>query len=329
MKGKKYTHQEFMDKFKERNEHFDDIEVLGEYVNAKTKITCRCKICNYEWNALPYNLMQGHGCYWCAAKYRGEKNRKHHSKHKTKKRETIKDYSPHLVEYLANPDDAINYTAHSGKKILVRCVDCGHEKEIAVKDFTKYGFSCSVCSDKMSYPNKYLRQLLKQLAVDIVRYEYSPAWVFPYRYDGYFEKDGVPYLVEMDGAVGHGEKQYKSTKQDVEGMKRDRIKDELARTNNIELIRIDCKKSNSNYISENIKNSRLNEIFDLTNVDWNECNINSQKNLIKEVCEYRKNTKQSLRKIAEYFNLGKTTVRRYLICGSQFGWCEYNTRELN
>lgn len=104
------------------------------------------------------------------------------------------------------------------------------------------------------------------------------------------------------------------------------IKNELAKANNIELIRIDCKKSDGKYISENILGSRLVEIFDLTNVDWNECDINSHKNIVKEVCDYRKVTNESLGKIAKHFDLGKTTVRKYLIRGSKFGWCEYNTK---
>lgn len=43
-----------------------NIEILGEYVNNKTKIHCKCKICGYEWSVVPNNLLRGHGCPKCA-----------------------------------------------------------------------------------------------------------------------------------------------------------------------------------------------------------------------------------------------------------------------
>ena len=45
-----------------------NIEVLGEYINNKTKIAVRCKICDYEWLVIPNSLLSGHGCPRCAKK---------------------------------------------------------------------------------------------------------------------------------------------------------------------------------------------------------------------------------------------------------------------
>ena len=39
---------------------------VGDYYNSSTKVLCRCKICNYEWKALPHNLLNGHGCPKCS-----------------------------------------------------------------------------------------------------------------------------------------------------------------------------------------------------------------------------------------------------------------------
>ena len=44
------------------------IEPLEEYINAKTKILCRCKICHNEWKALPNKLLEGNGCPLCASR---------------------------------------------------------------------------------------------------------------------------------------------------------------------------------------------------------------------------------------------------------------------
>mgnify|MGYP004457068879 CR=1 FL=1 len=44
------------------------IEPLEEYINAKTKILCRCKICHNEWKVLPNKLLEGNGCPLCASR---------------------------------------------------------------------------------------------------------------------------------------------------------------------------------------------------------------------------------------------------------------------
>ncbi|MFX1151620.1 zinc-ribbon domain-containing protein [Escherichia coli] len=43
-----------------------DVDVLGEIINAVTKVLCRCKICGYEWMAKPAGLKAGRGCPRCA-----------------------------------------------------------------------------------------------------------------------------------------------------------------------------------------------------------------------------------------------------------------------
>ena len=42
------------------------IKVVGNYVNGHTNIQCVCLICNHNWQAKPYSLLQGHGCPRCA-----------------------------------------------------------------------------------------------------------------------------------------------------------------------------------------------------------------------------------------------------------------------
>ena len=39
-----------------------DVELLGEYVNSKTKTLFRCGVCGQSWEARPYSVLQGHGC---------------------------------------------------------------------------------------------------------------------------------------------------------------------------------------------------------------------------------------------------------------------------
>lgn len=43
-----------------------NIEVIGVYKNINIPILHRCKVDNYEWSAIPYNILQGHGCPLCS-----------------------------------------------------------------------------------------------------------------------------------------------------------------------------------------------------------------------------------------------------------------------
>lgn len=66
--SKKKTHEEFIAEMKIKH---PDIEVLGEYVDCKTKVKCRCKIDDYIFEMRPNNLLQGQGCSLC-----GRRNKK-------------------------------------------------------------------------------------------------------------------------------------------------------------------------------------------------------------------------------------------------------------
>lgn len=43
-----------------------DIEIIGDYVNSKTKIKCKCKKCNNIWETTPDVLTRGFGCPSCS-----------------------------------------------------------------------------------------------------------------------------------------------------------------------------------------------------------------------------------------------------------------------
>lgn len=285
--------------------------VLDEYKNCETKVRCICDICNGEWKVKPIHLLNGRGCPICIGKK---------CVHGINDIATLR---PDLIKYFINEEDATKYTVGSSQRLIFRCPDCGHEKEMVISQLVNNGFSCDICCDNISYPNKYLRGFLQQLLVDNIDYEYSPKWLRPYRYDSYFTYKSLSYIVEMDGGLGHGNYQFGSTNKDIEGLKIDRIKDDLATSHNIKVIRIDCLKSESDYISNNILNSELSEIFDLSNIDWNLCNEYATKNIVKEVCNYYNQSTLSARKVAEKLKIGHPTVIRYLYRGNELGWCNY------
>lgn len=69
--SRKKTREEFIEEMKIVN---PDIEIIGEYKNSRTGISCRCKVCGYgkdgDWKPTPSNLLQGKGCQRCAGNER-------------------------------------------------------------------------------------------------------------------------------------------------------------------------------------------------------------------------------------------------------------------
>lgn len=61
--GKNKTTNDFIKEMKNIN---PNISILGKYVNATTKILCKCLIDGYEWYATPNNLLRGIGCPKCS-----------------------------------------------------------------------------------------------------------------------------------------------------------------------------------------------------------------------------------------------------------------------
>ncbi len=43
-----------------------NVKVLGTYVNSKKLIKCKCKVCKYEWEAVPTTLHIKSMCLKCA-----------------------------------------------------------------------------------------------------------------------------------------------------------------------------------------------------------------------------------------------------------------------
>lgn len=73
-RSNRLTHNEFLNRMSKRGN--PDVEVRGQYINAKTKLQCRCRKCGFEWMATPNSLLQGHGCKKCADIATGNARRK-------------------------------------------------------------------------------------------------------------------------------------------------------------------------------------------------------------------------------------------------------------
>lgn len=247
----------------------------------------------------------------------------------------IETTDPWMVEYFANKDDVKKYSSCSNFPILMKCPDCGYERLYEPSSLKTYTHLPCSCNDNYSLPNKFSYFVFKEMKnIQNYQREYNPDWLKPYSYDNYFEYKNKKFVVEMDGALGHGKKTFGSNKRDVDGLKRDNIKDALAKEHNITVIRIDSEKSDLNYLKENMLKT-LSNIVDLSTVDWQYVYEKATSNIVKNVCEYAKENykfvgnkkieSNYIEDISLKFDIAKPTVVRFLKIGRDLGWCTYIT----
>lgn len=190
-----------------------------------------------------------------------------------------------MVKYLKDKNDAFKYMKSSSKKILFKCTDCGYEKMLKINNVYNHGFSCPICGDKISKPNKFTRALLLQLPLENLQFEYSSEWTNKKRYDAYFEYKNKKYVIEVDGDQHFTNSEWSSVeKQQIN----DKEKNLLAKENNVKIIRIPfLYKYELNDIKHEFEKSVLiGDLISKSNINWNLCIQASVNNILKEVCEY-------------------------------------------
>ena len=113
----------------------------------------------------------------------------------------------------------------------------------------------------------------------------------------------------------------------AEEQENDKNKHELALKNGIkeeDYIIINCRKSELEFIKNNILHSRLAEMFDLSKVDWLKCEEFTCTSRMKEAWKLWDGGMKSSIKIAKELDIGRRTSRKYLLKGSQLGLCTYD-----
>lgn len=63
--GNKKSHDTYL---KEVQTKFPTISLLDKYQKSSIKVTCKCNMCGYIWQAFPYNLLKSKGCKQCLNK---------------------------------------------------------------------------------------------------------------------------------------------------------------------------------------------------------------------------------------------------------------------
>ena len=262
------------------------------------------------------NLNSGKGCPCCSNKITVEEIN------------SIWEVAPWMIDLGVSIEDAKKYTRSSSKKIKVICPDCKKEKNIRISDIyinKSIGCPCGKCA---SYPEKVMASILDQLNLEYFTEitKSTPDGLKSFRYDFYIPLFHM--IIETHGVQHYKDSGRGRTLKEEQG--NDFAKKELALNNGItKYIVIDCRKSDLDFIKENILKSNLNGILDLNSIDWAECEKYALKNKIKEICGYWDNRKEgeTTKDLAERFGISKKSVTSYLKKGVKLGWCHYDAAE--
>lgn len=273
-----------------------------------------CNKCSYEGWIIEYDLLKGKGCSCC------------NGKTVVPEINSIWVKEPWMMNLGVSEEDAKKYTPGSSKKIKVKCPDCGRYSNKICRDVFKYKTIRCACGDGFSYPEKFMANTLNQLGVEFIMQlsKTTFKWCRNYLYDFYIPSLNI--IIET-----HGSQHYEEPSRGrslAEEQENDRYKEQLAKENGIgNYIVIDCRYSELEWVKNNILNSRLNELFDLSVIDWIRCEEYALKNIVKEVCEYWKNKEEweTTSDIQKIFGLSRYTVLKYLKIGNDNKWCFYNS----
>jgi hypothetical protein len=305
---KKKTHEEYVAQVERLN---PNIEVIEEYIERHTSILHRCKIDGHEWSPTPGNILRGYGCPVCSHRTIGRnfENSIWASK-----------YKDFFANYLTEEQMKASMP-NSSKPITMTCPDCGRQKEISPNRlFRTHSLGC-ICSDGVSYPNKFIYAVLNQLNI-----EYKPESTFEWsdnkRYDIYIPS--LSCIIENHGEQHYGNSFKMSDGRTLEEeQKNDCYKKELAISNNIKhYVVVDCRRSDIDWIKSNIIDSVLSEIFDLSQINWIQCHEFACSNLVRVVANLW-NEGWGVYKIVKETHLSDITVVRYLKQARKCEICDY------
>lgn len=210
------SQQEFLEDLSKVN---PDIEVLGKYVDFKTHVAVRCKVCGYEWKSRPSQLLSGHGCHKCGIKKQADMLRKSQEQFEAE----LTKINPNILvkgKYINNMTP-----------IEVECKKCGNEWK-GIPGSLLVGQGCPRCKS-------YLHTSFPEQTIFYYIHNAFPEAISGYKelFDNGMEIDiFIPSMrlgIEYDGRAWHAGN---------ESYKREIKKYTLCHENDIKLVRIKEEK---------------------------------------------------------------------------------------
>lgn len=287
-----------------------DVFTNDVYINSRQKMNFYCSQ-GHCWRARAGSIMYTQsGCPYCA----GRDVIKGNNDLWTTRRD--------VAMLLKNPDEGYELAQYSNKQATFICPKCGAENINLISRVSRQGFSCKLCSDGFSYPEKFLRAVLRQLNVEYIpeykigtqRYYYD---FFLPQFNTIIETHGMQHKIGWGKVADNAEYQKQN----------DLNKMIYAKKNNIErYIVIDCMKSDVDFISKNICCSELNDMFDLSVVDWLACDVCANSSLLIKVCDLYKQG-YGINEIMSELKISRSTVQVYLRKAERLKWIVWERQD--
>lgn len=292
--------------------------LLGDYKGRETPVSFVCHKNNkHAFSIRPMSLFKRTNfdnlCPYCSRRkvFVGETD--------------IWSEDPEMASMLMHHDDGYRYMSTSSAKadwVCPRCHTPILDKVIA--NVKRYGLSCPVCSDGVSFGEKFVGCMLKQLGLSFLHNKAMP-WSKNKRYD--FIISDYSMIIEVNGVQHYSRgfvfKNSIKCRSLSEEKANDVEKANLAKENGINLyIIIDVSQSSMDYIRDSIYKSRLIDIFDLSLIDWDACAKEAYTSYVISTCDLWNNGFNTLQ-IADMLCRDRTSVIKDLKNGSSIGLCVY------
>lgn len=222
----KKEHEQYVNELKDINQ---DVEVIGEYINAHTKILHKCKIDGYCWFVKPTHMLSGSICPKCNERKLSDMYKKQHD-----------IYAQQLL--VVNPDlEVIDTYVNAKTPILHRCKIDGYEWKITPSNVL-FGQGCPICQETNG--ERQIRQWLENNHI---------LYVYQKTFDDCKDKKVLPFdfylpnlniLIEFDGEQHFRPVDFSGHNKELSFNKfettqyHDNIKTQYCMDNNIKLLRI-------------------------------------------------------------------------------------------
>lgn len=305
----------------------DNLLITSTYRKGNCKYyTYQCLIDGYNGSAYEENIKKGSGCPVCAGKtvLVGYND--------------IATVRPDVAILFLNPDDALKYSEYSHQYTYFKCPRCGNVIYTSITTVSYYGLHCRMCSDGISYSEKFVFNCLQQICnlhkenEQLQNFETQKTFEWSKNIQCANKKlsgDKIyDFYIPLSNKIiieTHGEQHFKhcffhtrnGSKTLEEEQKNDELKMNLAISNNIlsqNYIQLDCRYSNMDYIKNSIMSSILPELlnFSVNDINWYECNSIATSSRVYEACELWNEGVYTVNDIANKMKLTRATIRNYL-----------------
>ena len=220
------------------------------YINAHSKIPCRCNICLHEWNTTLDRIKHNKKCPNC--------KKINLSKRKTLSQQEVEKY------LLEKNIKLIDIYVSSTTPILCQCKYCNYIWKSSGLNYIKsFNSTCQNCNKKSSYSEKICRYIFENIFLEKfikLRIPLKGIKGFNLELDGYSEKLGIAF--EHNGPQHYNPKWFGKDENDIKEKfyiqkKNDELKYKWCQKNNVKLFII---KELGKYTKENnIKNIIVNQ----------------------------------------------------------------------